>query len=386
MPVAEIIAIGTELLLGEIQDTNTRYLARILRDSGINLYRTMMIGDNPERIAQVIQEAMARADIIITTGGLGPTVDDPTRQAVALALGVDIEFRPELWDQIQARFSRYNRIATDNNKRQAYIPIGATPIENQVGTAPAFLAERGNCVIISVPGVPREMEYLIENTFIPYLRKRYALRGVIKASVLHAAGIGESQIDEWIGDLETYKNPTVGLLAHPAQVDIRVTAKADSLEEADQMITEMSAEIKQRLGDNIFGTDTDTLEGITTDLLSKKGWALQVLEWDFGGELVLRMRKALPEMNGTVFDQAVEMEEMKAKSQAYTIPSEKSCLLSASLIRGKERQSLYIYVITPESSFDAFRSWGGPPLMGTAWAVNTAIDFLRRSIQNNQSK
>ncbi|NMB88382.1 MAG: competence/damage-inducible protein A, partial [Chloroflexi bacterium] len=130
MPAAEIIAIGTELLLGEIQDTNTQFLARTFRDAGIDLYRTTMIGDNAERIAQAIRESLTRCDIIITTGGLGPTVDDPTRLAVAQAMGVDIEFRPELWEQIKSRFARYGRQATDNNRRQAYIPQGAQAIEN----------------------------------------------------------------------------------------------------------------------------------------------------------------------------------------------------------------------------------------------------------------
>jgi nicotinamide-nucleotide amidase len=214
MPSAEIIAIGTELLLGEIQDTNTRYLARSLMEVGVDLYRTMVVGDNAERIALAIQEALQRCQIIITKGGLGPTLDDPTRDAVALAVGVAKEFRPELWEQIQERFKRYGRQATDNNRRQAYIPQGSTAIRNPVGTAPAFYYESQNRVIVSLPGVPREMEHLFENDVLPYLKNKYNLLGTIKASVLHAAGIGESQIDEWIADLETNANPTVGLAAH----------------------------------------------------------------------------------------------------------------------------------------------------------------------------
>jgi nicotinamide-nucleotide amidase len=162
MPTAEIIAIGTELLLGEIQDTNTRYLARLLRDHGVDLYRTTIVGDNVERIAQAIRESLARCQIVITTGGLGPTVDDPTRQAAALAVGVDLEFRPELWDQIQDRFKRYNRPATENNRRQAFIPKGAIAVENPVGTAPAFIVETPTQAIVSLPGVTPEMEYLIK--------------------------------------------------------------------------------------------------------------------------------------------------------------------------------------------------------------------------------
>ena len=206
MPTAEIITIGTELLLGETVDTNTRYIARALRDEGINLFRTSTIGDNAERIAEIISEGMQRAEIIITTGGLGPTIDDPTREAVALTLGVKTEFKAELWEQIQERFQRYGRTPTENNKRQAFIPKGAVPIENPVGTAPAFIGETEKHAIISLPGVPREMEYLMQNQVLPYLRERYKLSGVIKARVLHTSGVGESQIDERIGDLEQLRH------------------------------------------------------------------------------------------------------------------------------------------------------------------------------------
>jgi nicotinamide-nucleotide amidase len=162
MPTAEIITIGTEILLGEILDTNAQYLARALRDAGVDLYRKTTVGDNTRRIAQAIQQAQERCDIVITTGGLGPTVDDPTREAVALAVGVETEFRPELWEQIESRFRRFNRQPTENNKRQAYVPRGALAVENPVGTAPAFIVENGEQAIISLPGVPSEMKYLTQ--------------------------------------------------------------------------------------------------------------------------------------------------------------------------------------------------------------------------------
>jgi nicotinamide-nucleotide amidase len=381
MPVAEIIAIGTELLLGEIQDTNTRYLARILRDSGVNLYRTTMIGDNAERIAGVIRESLSRAQIVITTGGLGPTVDDPTRQAVALALGVDTEFRPELWDQIQSRFQRYGRMATDNNKRQAYIPQGAQAIENPVGTAPAFLYEIEDRVVISVPGVPREMEHLIEHTIMPYLRQRYDLKGLIKAKVFHTAGAGESQIDEWIGDLETIPNPTVGLLAHPGQVDVRVTAKADSVEEADRLIAEMSAVLQERLGDHIFGVDEETLESVTIRNLTSMGWKLNLVEAALGGELSARLCKADPETKTNILEQPLDSSDIKALFPVKSSNGTNYASLGASLTRGADKQTLHIVVVTPVESFDTVRSYGGPPPMAVAWAVNTTIDYLRRCIQ-----
>ncbi|MFN2128415.1 MAG: competence/damage-inducible protein A, partial [Anaerolineales bacterium] len=195
MPTAEIITIGTELLLGETVDTNTRYIARALRDKGVDLFRTSTIGDNPDRIAEIIREGLQRADIIITTGGLGPTIDDPTRHAIALAIGVETEFRAELWDQIKERFKRYGRTPTENNKRQAFVPKGSIAIENTVGTAPAFICEIENRAIIALPGVPREMEHLMQVEVLPYLKNRFKLTGVIKSRVLHTSGVGESQID-----------------------------------------------------------------------------------------------------------------------------------------------------------------------------------------------
>ena len=289
MPTAETIAIGTELLLGEIQDTNTAYMARKFRDHGIDFYRATIIGDNYKRIGKAIQEALTRSDIIITTGGLGPTVDDPTRQAVAYAMNVDLEFCPELWTQIQERFKRYLRTPTENNRRQAFIPEGATAIENPVGTAPAFFVKFGQKVVISLPGVPREMETILEESVLPMLCQRFDMHGTIKALVLHTAGAGESLVDEWIGDLEMLDNPTVGLLAHPGQVDIRITAKANSVEEADQMIAKMVTVIHERVGDSIYGTDKETLEEVISRLLTVREWKLAVAEYGLDNQIQNRL-------------------------------------------------------------------------------------------------
>ena len=188
MATIEILTIGTELLLGEIIDTNSRYIARTLRDHGVNIYYLSTVGDNAERIAEALQHGLKRSQVIITTGGLGPTIDDPTREAVALAVGVETEFRPELWQQVQDRFARFNSAPTENNKRQAYVPAGAIAIENPVGTAPAFIVETEDSVIISLPGVPREMEHLMQHNVIPYLKERFSLSGIIKARILRTAG------------------------------------------------------------------------------------------------------------------------------------------------------------------------------------------------------
>lgn len=379
MPTAEIISIGTELLLGEIIDTNAPYLARQLRNIGIDLYRKTTVGDNLNRIAQIIQESLPRCDIIITTGGLGPTVDDPTREAVAQAIGVPIEYRPELWDQIQARFQRYGRQPTENNRRQAYIPQGAMAVENLVGTAPAFIVEKNGKLIISLPGVPKEMEYLMQNQIIPFLRQRFDLHGIIKARILHTAGVGESQIDDIIGDLETLSNPTIGLSAHAGQVDVRITAKAGSESEADQMIQELEKILQGRLGDMIYGVDDDTLEGKAFEALQRKGWKLTVLEAGLNGELTKRLASN-PTLfvGGKILEEPVGADQLKALTIAHQQSHHAQVALGISLIPGIERQDIYIDLVTPQVVHQHYRPYGGAPGNAIRWAVNHALNLLRK--------
>ncbi len=380
MPTAEIIALGTELLLGEIQDTNTRYIARHLRDTGIDLFRTAIIGDNAERIAQALREALTRAQIIITTGGLGPTVDDPTRQAVALAVNVPLEYCPELWGQIQARFERFGRQATENNKRQAYIPQGSIPVENLVGTAPAFITETGGTVIISLPGVPREMEFLMENVILPYLKEKFDLKGTIQALVLHCAGLGESQLDEMIGDLEKLSNPTVGLSAHAGQIDIRITAKANSIEDAQKMLDELGQVIRQRVGNAIYGQNEDTLESLIATRMEVLGHSLTVVEGGLGSELVRRLERAGIQTNALIQPTAEDETTFKGTLENHAEAQQTRYALAVNFIPGQWQQNMWAFLITPEGLYELHRSYGGPAQMGTAWAVNTALDFVRRNI------
>lgn len=277
---AEIVAIGTELLLGEITDTNSVYMARQLRDLGVNLFYMTTVGDNESRITGAIRLALSRAQVVITCGGLGPTVDDMTRQGVASATGRELEFHSYLLDAIAARFSSFRAAMTANNTRQAYIPKGALIIDNPVGTAPSFIVEEGSSCVISLPGVPREMKFLFEERVIPYLRERYQLGGsIIKARVLKTAGIGESVLDERIGeDLLTASNPTVGLAAHSGQVDVRITAKAATVAEADAMIGQFEAVLRERIGDTIFGADADTLDDALRVVLRDAEAGLTIFE------------------------------------------------------------------------------------------------------------
>jgi nicotinamide-nucleotide amidase len=384
MPAAELIAIGTELLLGEIQDTNTRYLARNLRDLGVDIYRATIVGDNIERIAQVIREAMQRCQIIVTTGGLGPTVDDPTRAAVALALDVDTEFRPELWEQIQARFQRYGRAPSENNRRQAWIPEGAIPVENPVGTAPSFICEAVNACIISLPGVPREMEYLTQNAVIPYLRERFQLTGTIKARVLHVAGVGESTVDEWIGDLEVETNPTVGLLAHPGQVDIRITAKADSMSEADRLIADMEARVRERVPEGLYGADQETLENTLLQALRDRGWRAVLVECGLAGALRSRMETHhFPSDDIRVIAEPCTNEALLDQLQQFMQQRGTQAALGISLDHSPDKHLLELALITPQGIAEIHRSYGGERALSGPWAVNTGLEMLRRKLSES---
>jgi nicotinamide-nucleotide amidase len=285
---AEIVMIGTELLLGEIVDTNATKLAKMLRGIGLDLYYKTTVGDNEARITAVLNLALDRSPIVITSGGLGPTVDDMTRQAVANATGRKLVYSQELERQIAARFRSFGRAMADNNKRQAYIPEGALPLPNPVGTAPCFLSEdvRGRGFIVSLPGVPRELEYMMTNTVIPLLIERMGGTRTIKTRVLRTCAVGESDIDRAIGDLMTLANPTVGLAAHSGQTDVRVTAKADTEAEAEALIAPIEADLRRRLGIAVYGVDQETVPEVVGRLLADRGLKLAVLDTLTEGRLV----------------------------------------------------------------------------------------------------
>jgi len=382
MPTLEIITIGTELLLGEITDTNSTYLARTLRDHGIDIYRITTIGDNPGRITASIKEALKRAEIVITTGGLGPTIDDPTRQAVADAVDHDLVYHPELWVQIVEKFKDYGRVPTENNKRQAYLPEGAIPINNPVGTAPCYIVELGESCVISLPGVPREMETILQIAVIPYLKKRYELISqIIKAAVLHVASLGESIVDEMIADLEQQTNPTVGLLAHPGQVDIRVTAKASSEIEALKLIKPVIEELKVRLGNNIYGQDEETLEGVLSQKLNQNNIKLGLAEFGLDGSLISRIKLAQPDHLHAEIIESTLTEDADLSPILTTLVKENHCDIGLGVFLYMNQKVTAHFVYQDAHNSDSIkRSYGGPREYAELWAQNAGLDFLRRNL------
>jgi nicotinamide-nucleotide amidase len=318
---AEIVAVGTELLLGQIVDTNSAYIAQQLTTVGLDLHFKSTVGDNLERIKGTLRTALSRADFVITTGGIGPTLDDLTREAAAEVLGRPLVFQPQLFEQIRDFFTRLGRTVSENNRKQAFIPEGAIAIENPVGTAPGFIAEQDGRAILAVPGVPHEMRYFMEHSVLPYLRRRLGIREVIVSRVLKLFGIGESMVDERIKDLiEQGTNPTIGLLAHTqiGEIHIRLTAKAGKMEEARALNAALEARIRERLEEFIFGTDEETYEGVLSGLLEKSGLKLAVAETGFGSSI----GQMLKTMGGTgaFFSAAITVVDPLTAGKVFHLP------------------------------------------------------------------
>ena len=287
---AEIVMIGTELLLGQIQDTNATYMGRTLAEHGINLYQKTTVGDNRARITAVLDAALTRSDVVLCSGGLGPTEDDITRECVAELLGRPLEYHPDAFEEMQRRFRHARFKITENNKKQGMRPQGSEFIPNPHGTAPGILVDDARGVVVCMPGVPHELQPMLEERVIPFLCDKFGLRSVLRYRVLKVCGMGESRVDDRIGDLvATMSNPTIGLLASPDAVRIRIAARADSAEEAEALIAPAEAQVLDRLPGLVMGRDDDTLEGVVDALFAERGWRLAVAETQSGGTVCQRL-------------------------------------------------------------------------------------------------
>jgi nicotinamide-nucleotide amidase len=285
MASVEIVTIGTEILLGHLVDTNSAHLARVLADHGVDVYAKHSVGDNADRLAAMLSGTLERADGAITTGGLGPTVDDLTKDAVARAVGKKLVLHEPSLRAIEERFRSFGRTMTENNRRQAYLPEGCIVLDNPHGTAPGFVALRDDGrFVASMPGVPREMKPMLEERLVPWLVQRFGLREAIYTKTLHTVGIGESDLDRRIEDLfRTLENPKIAVLAHGFRVDVKVMAKADSRERAEAMIEPVAAELRTRIGSGYYGDDETTLAGAIVRRLAERGLTLATAESCTGG-------------------------------------------------------------------------------------------------------
>lgn len=311
---AEIVTSGTEILLGDIVDTNAAWIAQQLREAGVNLYYKTTVGDNEPRLRGVIELGMTRSDVIIVTGGLGPTVDDVTRDAIANATGRPLELHAGALATLEARFARFGATMTDNNRQQAMIPHGAILIENPVGTAPGFIVETEHCAVIALPGVPREMKQLMTDSVLPYLRARLGSQAVIRRRILRTFGIGESTIDHRLGELLRRSNPTVGLAAQTGQCDIRIAARAEDPVTAEAMLDDIEAEVRHAVGEFIYSTTPgESYESVLMRALQAAGVTLALLETNTRGALAARLiAAAAPDDNRLLKQVVIEVDALPA--------------------------------------------------------------------------
>lgn len=293
---AEILCVGTELLLGEIVNSNAQYIAQQLALLGIPHFYQTVVGDNPERIRQALDIAVKRSRLIITTGGLGPTPDDLTTEAIANFFDAPLEERPEVWERIQQMAAQTGRILTANNRKQALLPKGADILTNPIGTAPGMIWEpQADVLILTFPGVPSELYAMWEEVAIPLLRAKKYSMGTFHSKVLLYWGIAESALAAQVNHLFDLSNPTVAPYANYGQARLRITAKADTQAEAIALIAPVEAEILQLTGAYCYGSDDDTLAIVVGKLLQQAQQTLAVAESCTGGWL----GEALTEVSGS---------------------------------------------------------------------------------------
>lgn len=291
---AEIIAVGTELLLGNTVNSNAAALSRELSALGIGVYHHSVVGDNSKRLEEAVQLAKTRADLIITTGGLGPTYDDLTKTVVAECFGKKLVFDENSARRIKDFFKNYHRPMTDNNLQQAYLPEGCTIFQNDFGTAPACAFEVDGIHVMMLPGPPRECEGVFRTCGIPYLQKLSS--GVIHSRTLRVFGIGESSLEQQLRPLmEGLENPTLAPYAKDCEVELRITAKADTVQQAEEMIAPVEKQVRQELGDAIYTVDTPSMEYALVKKLQEKGCTLTTAESCTGGLLA----KLLTDVSGS---------------------------------------------------------------------------------------
>ena len=289
---AELIAVGTELLLGNIANTDAQMISQGLSQLGINVYYHTVVGDNPQRVRQAVDIARGRADILITTGGLGPTCDDLTKVAVAQAFGKELVYHEPSAQRIRERFAQRGTPVTENNFQQAMVPEGCTVLDNDWGTAPGVAFASGGTHVLMLPGPPRECAMMFRHRALPYLQQ--LADGVIASRTVKTFGIGESAAEALLRDLmNALHNPTLAPYAKPTGTELRITAHAPTREEALRLIAPVEEQVKAILGDKVIGVDVDSLEEVCFALLKDRGLTVGTAESCTGG-LLAKLLTDLP--------------------------------------------------------------------------------------------
>lgn len=401
----ELVTSGTEILLGDIVDTNAAWIAQQLREIGVNLFYKTTVGDNEPRLRGVLELALARSDVVLVTGGLGPTADDITRDAIANASGCPLQRHPDIEEKLRERFARwgYQRMS-DNNLRQAQIPEAATVLENPVGTAPGFITfdrrhGRG-AKVIAMPGVPREMKRMMNDLVLPFLQELTGGIGVIRRRILRTVGIGESSLDAELGHLMDSDNPTMGLAAHLGQADVRIAARAASADEAEALLDQMEERVRAVIGSYIYSTTPEeTVESVLANLLLKADASVAMLETVSGGAIAERMKSGFsPEtavrileadQDHATFRQLLDRPPASDVARDLALQLRKESNVShglAVITSGRPDETFHsnqggetwIGCAGPDRTEVARFPFGGADRLTNAWVGNRAMDILRR--------
>ena len=405
---AEILSCGTELLLGHITDTNATYLAQSLSALGIDLYFVSQVGDNLGRIVETLKRAWGRSDIIIMTGGLGPTEDDLARESISTLLGETMQVDPQLEAELRGMFAARNAKMPERNVKQATLIPSAQALPNPVGTAPGWWVEKDKHIIVAMPGVPREMYRMWEHEVLPRLEPYTG--GLIFTRILRVSGMGESTVEERLDVLLHSDNPTIATYAKQDAVDVRITAKSENKAEAERMVAEMEQQVRSILGHHIFGVNRDTLQGVIGKLLQERKQSLAVMESLTGGLLsstLTDVQNSSKHFIGGVAAYSVKLKEQMGVPheviEKYGTISEETARAMAHAIRerleadygmgitgvagpdeqeGKKVGTIHIAVEGPEGVVTAMGSgWRGGREDNKRFAVLTALNLLRLHLE-----
>lgn len=407
---AEILSCGTELLLGQITDTNATYLAQSLAALGVDLYFVSQVGDNQGRIVETLQRAWRRADLVIMTGGLGPTEDDLARESISALLGETMSIDPQLEATLRARFANAARKMPERNLKQASLIPSAQSLPNPVGTAPGWWVEKEGHIIVAMPGVPHEMKRMWEEQAIPRLHPYTG--GLIFTRILRVYGLGESDVEQRVQSFIHENNPTVATYAKLDAVDVRITAKATTKAEAEKLVLETEQQIRQVLGVHVFGIDRETLPERIGCLLQERGLTLGIVESLTGGLLASTVTD-MPESSnyfiGSLIASSTEMQRQmgvpEETLEQYGSVSEQTARSMARIARellggdigigitgvagpetqeGKPVGTVHIAIDGPDGVVTRMGpGWRSGRLDNKRYSVYTALNLLRRYLEGS---
>lgn len=400
---AEILSVGTELLLGHITDTNASWLAQQLSALGIDLFYVSEVGDNLERLSAAVHQARERSDMVVMTGGLGPTEDDLTREAIAAVLHEAPIVEPQLEEQLRAFFAERGLTMPERNIKQAWTLPSVTILPNPFGTAPGWWAEREGKIVVAMPGVPYEMKRMWQNEVVPRLRPR--ANEILFTRILRVAGIGESSVEERLDEVLHSANPTVATYAKQDAIDVRVTAKAATSEQARAMVMQVEERIRATLGQHIFGIDDETPQSVVLRMLIERSLTLATMESVTGGLLsslitdvpgssnayrggLISYATELKERWGVPADVlathgAVSVETARAMASAARERTGADVGISVTGVAGPDEQegkpvgTIHIAVVSPQGTRDTSQQFRGPRHEIKLRATYTALNLLR---------